>query len=66
MKVGCYNCGEIDGEVLEDDLGRNICGRCHSRSIVDFVTMLDLLMEVHREGNMPQYLDEYLDEVVIE
>jgi hypothetical protein len=62
MKIGCFHCGELDGETYEDDLSRTVCMVCDTRSIVSFQMALDLLREIDIEGNLPQYAEEILDD----
>lgn len=66
MKYGCFHCGEIDGEVYDDELGRTTCRVCDTRSIVDPVTALDILREVDMDGNLPEHVQEYVDNVELE
>lgn len=65
-KVSCYICGEFQYNPFVDELGNLRCRHCGCKSIVDFQQAVDILMEVYREGNMPDHVEEYLDEVVIE
>jgi len=58
---GCFHCGEVGGEVYLDELGRVSCKVCETRSVVNFVTALDLLCEVDIQGNLPEYTQEFLD-----
>jgi len=61
MKIGCFYCGEQDGETYEDELGRTYCQVCDTRSIVTFTAALDLLKLVDMEGAMPTWAQETID-----
>jgi hypothetical protein len=65
MNYGCFHCGEIDGEVYSDELDRLVCRVCHTRSIVDPVTALDILREVDINGYLPEHVQDYIDEADI-
>lgn len=61
--LGCYICGQIEGGYCEDELGNLVCEECGNKSMVDFQTALDILIDVGLHGNLPPRLEEYLQGV---
>lgn len=58
--LGCYVCGEIDGEYYESELGDLKCSNCHNKSMVNFRTAIDILVELNQKKRLPSRLEEYL------
>ena len=63
---GCWRCGKVMGDVVEDCLGNaTVCGDCGEHTIMTFLTALDLINDLFVIGVLEQEsinLEDYYEE----